>query len=137
MNREILFRGKREYDGEWVYGDLLKHTELGLVEIGHVEYYTDEYYTLKDYCRTTVIPETVGQYTGLVDRNGTKIFDGDICSTDLARPYAVVEFRNGCFVYEVNDGNGDYYDIMMPIERLVDVDEYVEVIGNIHEQGVQ
>ena len=39
-------------------------------------------------------------------------------------------------MYQINDGAGTYYDIMMPIDPLVDADDYTEVIGNIHDGGV-
>ena len=79
-------------------------------------------------------PDTLCQFAGLVDKNGTEIYENDICSTDLAVPYKTVVFRNGCFMYQLNDGDKDYYDIMMPIDPLVYADNYTEVIGNIYDE---
>ena len=133
--REILFRAKRLIDQKWAYGDF---TEV----VGDCPRILSN----EDVTMYAVIPETVGQYTGLKDKNGKKIFEGDIVRlTDEHNEMewtAVVVFGNP---------NGDYnwgwqlnaieeFDGNKDILLWVDMEEsgaYCEIIGNIHDKKLE
>lgn len=78
--REILFRAKRIDSDEWIYGDLLHPTE------DDADYYIEDFTVKKNNCHP-VIPDTIGQYTGVKDENNICIFEKDIISipyTDMS-----------------------------------------------------
>ena len=127
--REILFRGKRVDNGEWIQGDIVQFPVHGVVRIVEQE---------PSYKDAEVDSDTVGQYTGLTDKNGRKIFEGDIIHLEYSQVFfggeyfgeytAEVSYKEGCFI---TDGinNGD--EIETPLSGF-DNDE-VEIIGNIHD----
>lgn len=91
MNREKLFRGKRVDNGEWVVGDLI-HRQIWSCSLTIIRVSDDGFDHYEEY---KVIPETVGQFTGLPDENSNKIFEGDIVYNGVFK--AQVEFINGRF----------------------------------------
>ena len=88
--REILFRGKRVYNGEWVKGHGI-HYGTNFVEI-----FTKAKEGSLYGERIHVTPETVGQFTGLTDKNGVKIFEGDVCENEV-RERGLIMYGDGTF----------------------------------------
>jgi uncharacterized phage protein (TIGR01671 family) len=115
--REILFRGKRIDNGEWVFGSLLVEGDGRKIVVpkkGMVGCFVIMY---------PIDPKTVGQYTGLEDKNGVKIFEGDIVQDELGKVFLVEYVRFGYVLKQIGE----------PWCRFpYEYDEY-EVIGNIYD----
>ena len=132
--REVIFRGKRTDCGEWVEGDLL-HYESGEMAIckGFSKY---GYEATEIIGRYKVIPKTIGQFTGLTDKNGVRIFEGDIVryaerrlgGEDVSVAFPVT-FDEGGFCAHHYFLNNWLRNGLGGNTKLEDI----EVIGNIHD----
>ena len=131
MNREILFRGKRVDNGEWVYGQYIKACEhwhrfgkhedwitRGAIQNGGI---------INLWGRCAVIPETVGQFTGILDKNGKKIFEGDILLKGFEK--VLVKWNANQCRWGIYSNN---YEICGFNEST---QGYFEVIGNIYDNS--
>lgn len=134
--REILFRGKTD-KGEWVegfYGQFHNRPTINEPNIHQifVLFTKEEEKQNKGHFLSaigglwhTVIPETIGQYTGLTDKNGTKIFEGDICKhrSNYSGEYiiSVVTYTDGCFLAMADNNSG------------FNLSNNLEIIGDIHD----
>ena len=129
--REILFRGKTVCDGDWIYGGITWNPSKKKVFI-HTEW--DE---------GKVIPETVGQYTGLQDKNGTKIFEGDILKIIDGKEIIIASVKFGDYNQPdkiLKTHIGFYFDIANLVSYRKDIGYWfgktfseIEVIGNVHD----
>ena len=139
MNREIKFRGKRVDNGEWVQGFLIKsrvvddwHCSCDWVYSIQVEHLDNgSYYRYMVY---EIETPTVGQFTGLTDKNGVELFEGDLMqwtSTDtdgsLMKQIDEIRYSDAGFICGKEDECLIYYLMFNPTY------ENIELIGNIHE----
>lgn len=126
MNREPLFRGKRVDNDEWVVGDLI-HRQVWRCSLTIIRVSDDGFDHYEEY---EVIPETVGEFTNLTDKNGNKIFEGDIVkcySLEYGYTNKAVYYNQDKARFVLSSLGTDY-----------DFDEFItlEVIGNIYDKEV-
>ena len=139
--REIKFRGKRVDNGRWVYGGYHKHIARQICPIGDDKLNDSDIKHLivqsgfadwnmpKPLQAVEVIPETVGQFTGLHDKNGVEICEGDIVR-EQGNDYTPI-YQNGIYMaYNVDKINDPYVSTQFNVIWR----NGCEVIGNIHDQ---
>ena len=138
--REILFRGKT-VRGEWVYGYLAKFRNFVnnvYTSIIQINDFVINECNMQD--NAFVISESVGQYTGLIDKNGKKIFEGDIIRA-ITLDTGSEQMAVVCFGNFIDENNGDEYigfyiefdGIKTTITQLAmeECKNRIEIIGNI------
>jgi len=124
--REIKFRGKRKGNGEWVYGFYIRiDNDNGVIKnLSETKHFIKQLNT----AMYEVISETVGQYTGLKDKNDKEIFEDDIIKDEYGN-YLIVKWNEifGCWEFsgvKLSDyGNPDFW-----LKKI-------KVIGNIHDNS--
>lgn len=118
--RTIKFRGKDIETGEWLYGNIQVPTPP-----------FDKYFMWDcDHNQKEVIPDTVGQFTGLKDKNGREIYEGDIMATDNDKKPMYLEI---CYIVEESSYFAKYRDSGIRMWKKWIDDFQKVVVGNIHD----
>lgn len=117
--REIIFRGQRADNGEWTEGYLFKQWDRTFLLWGM----TGDIPNMIE-----VIPETVGQYTGVIDKNGKKVFEGDVVEYAGSCGEIVFVERRGAFMSNEKDMHGEWLSNLPQYGTGI-----MEIIGNIYD----
>ena len=124
MNREILFKAKRKLNGKWVFGSLISiGNDWCQIITANTEY--DDI----SQSMSRVITDTVCQFTGLTDKNGTKIFEGDIVKVDIFT-------KNYCIVFGESEKWGASFQYKSDYSIYYLTENFAKdcvVVGNIYE----
>lgn len=135
MNERFLFRGKRKDNGEWVTGYLIQGKKTYIATTEAINYMVVSTSYMASIKLVEVIPETVGQYTGLKDKNGKLIFEGDILkfvNDDDESSLYVVIWNTSLLSWQVQEISyyvkNDYYGF----DELCEFGD-TEVIGNVYD----